>query len=91
MYNVVHHRVAHTTEWPTFPHPTIYKLQYVFFQPFIIEIQTQEARIILAIKAIRLLRKLSKRLVVKIYKVLYVTLSYRIAGRTYRPETKPNR
>ena len=55
------------------------------------EIQTQEARIILAIKAIRLLRKLSKRLVVKIYKVLYATLSYRIAGRTYRPETKPNR
>jgi hypothetical protein len=55
------------------------------------EIQTQEARIILAIEAIRLLRKLSKRSATKIYKVLYATLSYRMAGRTHRPETRPNR
>jgi hypothetical protein len=55
------------------------------------EIQTQEARIILAIEAIRISKKLSKRSVAKFYKVLYATLSDRIAGRTYRPETKPNR
>ena len=54
------------------------------------EIQTQEARIILAIEAIRLSRKISKRSIAKIYKVLYTTLSDRIAGRTYRPESKAN-
>jgi hypothetical protein len=40
------------------------------------EIQTQEARIILAIEAIRSSKKLSKRCAAKIYKVLYATLSY---------------
>ena len=54
------------------------------------EIQAKEARIILAIEAIRTSKKLSQRSVVKIYKVLLSTLSDRIAGRTYRPETKAN-
>jgi hypothetical protein len=54
------------------------------------EIQTQEARIILAIEAIRSSKKLSRRSAAKIYKVPYATLSDRMAGRTYRPETKPN-
>jgi hypothetical protein len=66
---VVYQRVAHITEWLTFPHPTTYKLQHAFFQPFIMEILTQEARIILAIKAIRLSKKLSQRSAGKIYKV----------------------
>jgi transcriptional regulator with XRE-family HTH domain len=54
------------------------------------EIQTKEVRIILAIKAIRTSKKLSQHLVAKIYKVPLSTLSNRMAGRTYRPETKAN-
>ena len=54
------------------------------------EIQAKEARIILAIEAIRTSKKLSQRSVAKIYKVPLSTLSDRIAGRTYRPETKAN-
>jgi hypothetical protein len=54
------------------------------------EIQTKEARIILAIEAIRTSKKLSQRSAAKIYKVPLSTLSDRIAGRTYRPETKAN-
>jgi hypothetical protein len=38
-------------------------------------VQTQEARIILAIKAIRTSKKLSRQKAAKIYKVLYITLS----------------
>jgi hypothetical protein len=55
------------------------------------EIQTKEARIILAIEAIRTSKKLSQRSAAKIYKVPLSTLSDRIAGRTHRPETRPNR
>jgi hypothetical protein len=54
------------------------------------EIQTQEARIILAIEAIRTSKKLSKRSAAKIYEVPEATLRHRIAGRTYRPEIKAN-
>jgi hypothetical protein len=54
------------------------------------EIQTQEVRIILAIKAIRSSKKLSKRSAAKIYKVLYTILSDRIASWTYRPDSKAN-
>ena len=50
------------------------------------EIQTQEARIVLAIEAIRTSKQLSRRSATKIYKVLYATLSDRIAGRTSRRE-----
>jgi hypothetical protein len=55
------------------------------------EIQTQEARIILAIEAIRTSKKLSKRSTAKLYKVPYTSLSNRIAGRTYRPDSTANR
>jgi hypothetical protein len=55
------------------------------------EIQTQEARIILAIEAIRTSKKLSKRSAAKFYKILYTSLSNRMAGRTYRPNSIANR
>jgi predicted XRE-type DNA-binding protein len=55
------------------------------------EIQTQEARIVLAIEAIRTTKKLSQRSAAKLYKVPLSTLSDRMAGRTPRPETKANR
>jgi hypothetical protein len=54
------------------------------------EIQTQEARIILAIKAIRSSRKMSCRAAAKIYKVPKSTLAARLAGRPSRRETKAN-
>ena len=87
---MVYHRADHITERITFPHPTTHKLQYAFSQPFNMEIQTQEARIILAIKAIRSSKKISRRSTVKIYKVPYATFSDRIASRTYRPKSKAN-
>ncbi len=52
-------------------------------------VQTQEARIILAIKAIRTSKKLSRRKAAKIYKVPYTTLSDRINGATSLPERRP--
>src|SRR6201999_3039544 len=52
------------------------------------QVQTNEARIILAIEAIRSCRKLSIRAAAKLYNVPKTTLSYRMAGRTSRSETK---
>ena len=54
------------------------------------EIQTQEARIILAIEAIRTSKRLSRRSAAKLYRVPEATLCNRIAGRTSRNETQPN-
>jgi hypothetical protein len=54
------------------------------------EIHTQEARIILAIKAIRISKKLSRRSTIKIYNIPYAILSNRMASRTFRRETKAN-
>jgi hypothetical protein len=45
-------------------------------------IQTQEARIILAIKAIRLSKKINRSNTTKIYDILYSTLTDRMNGRT---------
>jgi DNA-binding transcriptional regulator YiaG len=45
-------------------------------------IQTQEARIILAIEAIRTSKKLSRRKAAKIYEVSYTTISDRRNGAT---------
>jgi hypothetical protein len=87
---VVYHRADHITERITFPHPITLKLQHAFSQLFNIEIQTQETRIILAIKAIRSSKKLNKRYIAKIYKILYMIFSYRITSRTYCPESKTN-
>jgi hypothetical protein len=53
-------------------------------------VQTQEARIILAIEAIRISKKLSCRKATKIYEVPETTLRDRIAGRTPRNETPAN-
>jgi transcriptional regulator with XRE-family HTH domain len=52
-------------------------------------VQTQEARIILAIEAIRTSKKLSRRKAAKIYEVPESTLRDRINGRTTVPERRP--
>ena len=54
------------------------------------EIQTHEARIILAIEAIRTSKKLSCRSAAKLYNVPRAILSYRIANRIPRRELKAN-
>ena len=53
------------------------------------EIQTKEARIILAIEAIRSTKKMSMRWAALIYNVPLISLSDRIYGRTPKPETWP--
>jgi len=54
------------------------------------QIQTQEARIILAIEAIRMSnRKLSRRAAAKIYNIPYSTLSTRINGVTSIRDRRP--
>jgi hypothetical protein len=53
-------------------------------------VQTQEARIILAIEAIRISKKkLSRRKAAEIYKVPESTLRDRINGRATLPERRP--
>jgi hypothetical protein len=52
-------------------------------------VQTQEARIILAIEAIRTSKKLSRRKAAKIYEVPYITLSDRINGVTSIHKRRP--
>jgi predicted HTH domain antitoxin len=54
------------------------------------EIQTQEARIILAIEAIRTSKKLSCRSAAKLYNIPRATLGHRMAGRTPQRELKAN-
>jgi len=54
------------------------------------EIQTQETRIILIIKTIRLSKKINQYSIAKIYKVLYTIFTTRITGQNYYPETKTN-
>jgi hypothetical protein len=54
------------------------------------EVHTQEARILLAIEAIRSSRKISRRSAAKMYQVPYTTLSERMAGILRRTETRPN-
>jgi Tc5 transposase DNA-binding domain/helix-turn-helix, Psq domain len=54
------------------------------------EIQTKEARIILAIKAIRSSKTINSRSAAKLYRVPRSTLLDRMAGRTSRDETRSN-
>jgi helix-turn-helix, Psq domain len=55
------------------------------------EVYTKEARIILAIEAICTSKKLSQQAAAKIYNIPCSTLSYRMAGQTFRPKARPNR
>ena len=54
------------------------------------QIQTNEARIILAIEAIRSSRKISIRAAAKLYNIPHSTLAHRMAGRTPCNEIKAN-
>jgi hypothetical protein len=52
-------------------------------------VQTQEVRIILAIEAIRISKKLSRQKAAEIYKVPESTLRNRMNSRTTLPERRP--
>ena len=52
-------------------------------------IQIQEARIILAIEAIRSSKKLSRRAIAKLYSVPYTTLSNRMKGIIFIVKRRP--
>jgi hypothetical protein len=54
------------------------------------QIQTNEARIILVIKVVRLSRKISIRVAAKLYNIPKSTLFNKMAGRTPRSEIKAN-
>ena len=53
------------------------------------EIQTKEARIILAIEAICLSKKISMRKATAFYNVSLTTLSHRINGTVAKQESRP--
>ena len=88
--NVVVHRVVNVTESWTFPYLATYELQHAFPPQLPIEIQTQEAWIILAIEALQICKSLNRRSAPILYKVPYSTLTDRMAGWPSRYETKAN-
>jgi hypothetical protein len=87
---VVYHRAGHITERDTFPIFPTYLFQSAISLRSIMQIQTQEARIILAIEAIRTSKQLSCRAAAKIYNVPLSTLNARINGRTPRHDIRAN-
>ena len=90
MVNVVYQRADHITELITFREYSTLLLQYAFSSS-IMQIQTQEARIILAIEAIRMSKRpLSRRKAAKIYQVPYTILTNRMNGVTSRSDIQPN-
>ena len=64
-------------------------LYNAFFLPSIMSVITQEAKIILAIEAIRTSKKLSRRKAAKLYQVPYSTLNDRMNGLLPLPERRP--
>jgi hypothetical protein len=60
-----------------------------FFPPSIMSVITKEAKIILAIEAIRTSQKLSCRKAAKLYGIPHSTLYDRMNGRTTIPERRP--
>jgi hypothetical protein len=88
-YNVVYQDVGHIITSDTlteFPTPFI---PYAFSPSSIISIIIQEAKIILAIKAIRTSKKLSYRKATKLYQISYSILCDRINNRTTLPKRRP--
>ena len=87
---MVYHRATHITELRTFTEFPTLLLQHAF-SSFTMPVQTQEARIILVIEAIRTSnRKLSRRNAAKIYYVPKSNLRLRINGATSRSDIQPN-
>ena len=87
---MAYQRATYITERRTFPHfPTSQIIHAFSLQPTI-QIQTNEARIILATEAVRSSSETSIRKATKIYEVPKATLRHRIDSRTPRNETRAN-
>ena len=94
--NVVHHRAVHTTERSTPPNGplflgiTTFNFDREYFLQLIMSVIDKEARIILAIEAIRSSKKICLSKASVIYKVSKTTLRERMNGRAPRSERQPN-
>ena len=84
------YRTLRTTGPCALPHQfSTYQVQHAFSRQPVMQIQTQEARIILAIEAIRTSKNLSRRAAAKIYQVPESTLRSRMNGHTSLCERRP--
>ena len=80
---------GHISTLDTFPEFPTLQLQHAFYSSTM-QVQTSEARIIMAIEAIRTSRKpLSRRKAAKIYNVPHSTLSARMNGATTIHDRRP--
>ena len=87
---MAYQRATHITERRTFPHFPTSQIIHAFSSQPTMQIQTNEARIILATEAVRSSSETSIRKATKIYEVPEATLRHRIDGRTPRNETRAN-
>jgi hypothetical protein len=87
---VVYQRAGHITKRATFPYFPTSLLKHTFSLTLMIQIQTNESRIILAIEAVRSSSKISIRRIITLYEIPRNSFSYRLTGRTPRNKTKVN-
>jgi hypothetical protein len=87
---MVYQQAGHITERATFPHFPTSLLKHVFSLTLIMQIQTNKARIILVIEAIRLSSKISIRRTIILYEIPRNSFNYRLAGRIPYNETEIN-
>jgi hypothetical protein len=87
---MVYQRAGYITERATFPHFPTSLLRHMFSLTLIIQIQTNETRIILVIEAIRLSSKISIRRIIIFYEIPRSSFSYKLAGRIPCNKTEVN-
>ena len=88
--NVIHKRVAHTSELPNFSHFLIFQIDHSFSQQPQMERLTKEVRINLAIQAKKNNSKLSFKKLAFTYQIADATLRNRYNGKCARSDTIPN-
>jgi len=87
--NVVYQHVVNISMPLIFPTAHHFKLWHAFSLQPPMEAQTEEARIILAIEAIRSSKKINRHKAVELYRVPYSTLTNRINSRPPHSEYQP--
>jgi transcriptional regulator with XRE-family HTH domain len=86
---VVYQRVGHISGSVNFSEFPTLQLQNAFFLHSNISVVLKESKIILAIKAIRTSKKLSRRKAAKIYEVSFSILNDRMNSKTSLSESRP--